>query len=291
MKLMANHRRNQQHAYPWPLALIAAPAAVAIWSGWVGLGQMCGFGPVNLLPGFGRGVHLDTAITLPVGIESYGAYALFAWLALKAASERTRGFAKKSAIGALVLGCTGQVAFHILAAAHWATAPWIVTVMVACLPVVTLYFAATLTHLILADRRAATEAEAADARARAEAERLRAERAAARVVSGPKPSPRAATPKKKAATPKRGATSPATSPLPEPAATAAPEMAAPAPEMTVPEDVDTQAAALEILAAEPDISGAQLGLRLGKTERYGQMLKKNLASASAGQARGQGSEP
>lgn len=61
--------------------------------------------------------------------------------------------------------------------------------------------------------------------------------------------------------------------------------------MTVPEDVDTQAAALEILAAEPDISGAQLGLRLGKTERYGQMLKKNLASASAGQARGQGSEP
>jgi hypothetical protein len=28
----------------WPLFLIAAPAAVAVWSGWVGLGQMCGFG-------------------------------------------------------------------------------------------------------------------------------------------------------------------------------------------------------------------------------------------------------
>ena len=28
----------------WPLFLIAAPAAVAIWSGWVGLGELCGFG-------------------------------------------------------------------------------------------------------------------------------------------------------------------------------------------------------------------------------------------------------
>jgi hypothetical protein len=26
----------------WPLVQIGAPAAVAIWSGWVGLGEMCG---------------------------------------------------------------------------------------------------------------------------------------------------------------------------------------------------------------------------------------------------------
>jgi len=278
MGAMANHRRNQQRAYPWPLALIAAPAAVAIWSGWVGLGQMCGFGPVNLLPGFGRGVHLDTAITLPVGIESYGAYALFAWLALKAASERTRGFAKRSAIGALVLGCTGQVAFHLLAAAHWATAPWIVTVMVACLPVVTLYFAATLTHLILADRRAAAEAEAEAVRARAEAERLRAERAAARaprVVSAPQPSPRKVTKK-------RVAVSTQKKPVTSPPETVAEAEDASAPEARVPEDVDTQAAALEILAREPGISGSELGRRLGKSPRYGCMLKNQLAGSVTG---------
>src|ERR1039458_10578286 len=35
--------------YPWPLLVIAAPAAVAIWSGWVGLGGMCGFGPIHPL--------------------------------------------------------------------------------------------------------------------------------------------------------------------------------------------------------------------------------------------------
>jgi hypothetical protein len=52
------------------------------------------------------------------------------------------------------------------------------------------------------------------------------------------------------------------------------------PEMTVPEDVDTQAEALRILAAEPGISGSELGRRLGKTERYGCMLKKSLAASA-----------
>ena len=64
----------------WPLFLIAAPAAVAVWSGWVGLGALCGFGPVHLLPGISR-LTINTAITLPVGVEAYGAYALGAWLA------------------------------------------------------------------------------------------------------------------------------------------------------------------------------------------------------------------
>lgn len=33
----------------WPLFLIAAPAAVAVWFGWVGLGTLCGFGIVRRL--------------------------------------------------------------------------------------------------------------------------------------------------------------------------------------------------------------------------------------------------
>ena len=64
----------------WPLVLIAAPAAVAVWSGWVGLGTLCGFGIVHPLPGIAPGFELNTAITLPVGVEAYGAYALGAWL-------------------------------------------------------------------------------------------------------------------------------------------------------------------------------------------------------------------
>jgi hypothetical protein len=130
----------------WPLFLIAAPAAIAVWSGWVGLGGMCGFGLVQSLPGI-TGWHLNTAITLPIGVESYGAYALGAWLTPDT-SATVRKFARRSAIGSLCLGVLGQVAYHLLAAAHQTEAPWPVTVFVACLPVVTLGFAAALTHLL-----------------------------------------------------------------------------------------------------------------------------------------------
>jgi hypothetical protein len=134
----------------WPLVLIAAPAAVAIWSGWVGLGGMCGFGLVQPFPGI-VSWHLDTAITLPVGVEAYGAYALGVWLRPKSIPARARAFAKRSAIGSLALGMSGQVIFHLLAAAHAQRAPWLVTVLVACMPVAVLGFGAGLTHLLRAD--------------------------------------------------------------------------------------------------------------------------------------------
>jgi hypothetical protein len=134
----------------WPLLLIASPAAVAIWSGWVGLGGLCGFGPIHPLPGIADGFTLNTAITLPVGVEAYGAYALRAWLA-PGAPERARAFARKSAIGALALGMCGQVIYHLLAAVHAARAPWPVVVLVSCIPVVTLGFGAALTHLLRTD--------------------------------------------------------------------------------------------------------------------------------------------
>ena len=131
----------------WPLYLIASPAAVAVWSGWVGLGTLCGFGIVHPLPGIADGFHLNTAITLPVGVEAYGAYALRAWLT-PGASETARRFARWSAVGSLALGMLGQVVYHLLSAAHATRAPWPVVVLVSCLPVVTLGFGAALTHLL-----------------------------------------------------------------------------------------------------------------------------------------------
>jgi hypothetical protein len=134
----------------WPLFLIAAPAAVAVWSGWVGLGDLCGFGIVHPLPGIASSFRLDTAITLPVGVEAYAAYALGAWLAPVSISARARTFARGSAIGSLCLGMLGQAIFHLLAAEHAHRAPWPVVLLVACLPVVTLGFGAALTHLLRA---------------------------------------------------------------------------------------------------------------------------------------------
>jgi hypothetical protein len=131
----------------WPLFLIALPAAVAVWSGWVGLGQLCGFGIVHPLPGIVDRFQINSAITLPVGVEAYGAYALGAWLT-PGTPDRARTFARRSAIGALVLGMLGQVVYHLLSAAHATRAPWPVVVLVACLPVVTLGFGAGLAHLL-----------------------------------------------------------------------------------------------------------------------------------------------
>ena len=119
---------------------------VAIWSGWVSLAEMCGFGLVEPFPGIVPW-RLNTAITLPVGVEAYGAYAMSAWLS-PATPRNARSFAKWSALGSLTLGMLGQVGYHLLAAAHRTHAPWPVVAAVACLPVITLGFGAALAHLL-----------------------------------------------------------------------------------------------------------------------------------------------
>lgn len=132
----------------WPVVLLAAPAMVAIWSGWVGLGALTGFGMVHPLPGIADGFTLNSAITLPIGVETYAAYALRVWLTTgTGADRRARSFAKWSAIGSLTLGAAGQVAYHLMTAQHVTSAPWEITTAVACLPVVVLGFGAALAHL------------------------------------------------------------------------------------------------------------------------------------------------
>ena len=110
-----------------------------MWSGWVGIAQKTGFGLVSPLQGIWPSVHLDTAMTLPVGVEAYAAYALRAWLAREQAiSDRTRRFAKWSAIFSFALGMTGQIAYHLMAQAGIARAPLAITTVVSCLPVLVL---------------------------------------------------------------------------------------------------------------------------------------------------------
>jgi hypothetical protein len=102
-------------------------------------------------PGIASGFELNTAITLPVGVEAYGAYALGAWLT-PGAGGTARRFARRSALGAVGLGMAGQVIYHLLAAAHAVRAPWPVVMLVSCLPVLTLGFGCALTHLLRAAR-------------------------------------------------------------------------------------------------------------------------------------------
>jgi hypothetical protein len=143
----------------WPLLVLAAPAAAEVWSGWVGIAQKTGFGLVSPLPGIWPSLHLDTTITLPVGVEAYAAYALRAWLTREDwISGRTRRFAKWSAICSFALGMAGQVAYHLLAQAGAARAPWPITTLVSCLPVLVLAMGAALAHMLRADAHTTTNA-------------------------------------------------------------------------------------------------------------------------------------
>lgn len=131
----------------WPVLLLALPAFVAVWSGWVGLGELTGFGVVHPLPGIADGFTINSAITLPIGVETYAAFALRVWLSGRVPAK-ARKFAKVSALSALVLGALGQVAYHLLEAAGVTQAPWQITTVVACLPVAVLGMGAALAHLI-----------------------------------------------------------------------------------------------------------------------------------------------
>jgi cytochrome bd-type quinol oxidase subunit 2 len=123
--------------------LLAAPAFVAVWSGWVGLGELTGFGVVRPLPGIADGFAINSAIALPIGVETYAAFALRVWLSGRVPA-RARRFAKWSAIGSLVLGAAGQVAYHLLVAAGVTSAPWQIITLVSCLPVAVLGMGAAL---------------------------------------------------------------------------------------------------------------------------------------------------
>lgn len=133
----------------WPVLLIALPAAVAVWSGWVGLGELTGFGVIHPLPGIWDSARLNTAITLPIGVEAYASYALYVWLSGRVLTAKTVNYAKWSAIGSLALGAAGQIVYHLMQAAGTPIAPWPITMLVACLPVVVLGMGAALTHMLL----------------------------------------------------------------------------------------------------------------------------------------------
>jgi hypothetical protein len=108
------------------------------------------------LPGIWPSLHLDTAVTLPIGVEAYAAYALRAWLTRdQMISARTRRFAKWSAICSFALGMAGQVAYHLMAQAGMARAPWAIATIVSCLPVLVLAVGTALAHMLRADAEAA----------------------------------------------------------------------------------------------------------------------------------------
>jgi hypothetical protein len=264
----------------WVLAIVAAFALYDVWGSWTEIGNKSGF------------AH-GTGWTLTVIVEVYWGYALYAWLAA-APGPRSRRFAMWSAAAVFVLSLIGQGVSHL--AAH-RMPPSMVVVFVSVLPVIVLALLAILVHLRHLDRaeaaevveaaariagRAAMEAAEADERAalRAELESLREDVRAAETARN-EAAQEAANATAKAETLARKLAS-----IPGPGRTRSGRAKNPATGgrksagTQVPGDVDAQAEALAIIAREPEISGARLGARVGKSERWGQLLKSGLAAAS-----------
>lgn len=142
---------NRKHK-PWPLLVIGLAAAVAVWSGWVGLGQLAGFGVIHPLPGIWDDLQVNTAVVLPLSVEAYAAYALRVWLGTGAQNTRTLRFAKQSAIASMVIGAVAQIAYHLMSAAGYTKAPWPVVTLVATVPVIVLGLASALAKLVTSDQ-------------------------------------------------------------------------------------------------------------------------------------------
>jgi DNA-binding CsgD family transcriptional regulator len=232
----------------WPILLLALPAFVAIWSGWVGLGELTGFGPVKLLPGIWDAVSVNSAITLPIGMETYAAYALHVMLSARV-GPRARSFARWSALGSLVLGAAGQVAYHLMSAARIGHAPWQITALVACLPVAVLGMGAALAHLVHED--SADPAPSSPS----------ADRVADAGPSGSSPTPDAApdsAPGPDADSTRRGrpARATGTTRTPRPATTG-----------RTGAGTDTAAKVARLRAKHPDITQTEIAKRLGLSER------------------------
>lgn len=277
---MSKHATKRHHRRF--LLAIAIPAAVEIWACWVGLGSMCGF------PVIGRNGHgIPTDWTLAVGMEAYGTYALHIWLNA-APGPRSRQFAQFSALGAFALSLIAQVAYHLMLARHMTRAPAFVVVFVACLPVVVLAFAAILTHLIHADERAAADAaEEATLRATLAAEQsarllAEAERDAARREAADAAARAEAT--QAAAGERRGSDTATPRPSRRKSVSTATRNEAMDPVAQAAEVVTLEEARI-ILDAEPDISGSELGRRLGFKPSYGRTLKRKLTTPAPGGGR------
>lgn len=142
----AGERHGKRRVPVWPVWLLALPAAVAIWSGWVELGKLCGFGKVQPLPGI-TDWTIDTSVTLPVGMEAYAAYAMYVWLSGRCPA-RARRMARWSAVLALLVGFIGQAAYHLMEARGIERAPWGVVLLVSAIPVAVVGMGGALAHLV-----------------------------------------------------------------------------------------------------------------------------------------------
>jgi hypothetical protein len=279
----AHAKPSPRRDHLWVLVVIAACALLEVWASWLGIGAVSGF------PKLGR---MTTGWILPVSAEAYWGYAAWAWLA-GACGPRSRRFAMWSAAAMFALSVAAQESGHLIAAAHW-QAPMFAVALVTPIPLLAVALAAVLVHLRQADREEAAEA----VRRKADADRLAAieraeadERTALRRelealaqrlahVDTARNDAEGRAAKAEARTAQLERKVAAQTGAKGPRKTSAAKGATGAREDRAEEDVDARTKALDVLSREPGISGAELGVRVGMSKRWGQLHRDELAELS-----------
>jgi hypothetical protein len=135
---------------------VAVAAAVLSFSALAGLAELAGVTADVPLPAGGR---FRLAWLLPIAVDAYAVTATRVWLRT-AGTARTRGYARRNAIGAIGLSVAGNAAFHALVAAGVVSladvpAGWAVIVAVSAVPPVMLGLVGHLHALVSDDHRTA----------------------------------------------------------------------------------------------------------------------------------------
>lgn len=285
MPIQPAHAKPARRDLIWVLVLIAACGLLEVWASWLQIGALAGF------PKLGA---MTTGWILPVTTEAYWTAALYAWL-VDPAGPKSKLFAMGSGAAVFALSLAGQESDHLLAAAHEAVPPVWVVGFVTALPLIAVALVAVLIHLRQTDRdeaaevvrqaadeaeRIAAEAAAADERTvlRAELETLAAEVEPLREALAEAAKQAEEDALKRAILERKLAAQKTSRARANPVrAKSANARANQARE----KDVDARTKALPILAAEPDISGAALGLRVGMSKRWGNLHRSELVAMAA----------
>jgi hypothetical protein len=130
---------------------VAVAAAVLSFSALTGLAELAGVTAALPLPAGGR---FRLAWLLPIAVDAYAVTATRVWLRT-AGTARTRGYARRNAIGAIGLSVAGNAVYHALDAAGVASlvdvrAGWVVVVAVSAVPPVMLGLVGHL-HALVSD--------------------------------------------------------------------------------------------------------------------------------------------
>ncbi len=267
-----------KHANP-EAAAVAVPvksgATAAAWAVLVGMGGTSVTYNIFHAVNHGR-MNLGLALL-------YGIAPVFAAMCLShIVAEHASGNAMKLAAFAVMAGAMTLSMGAIASVVAPAAGPWMRWLFGAVLDAAALVALRVILEGRSRKASAASAMEAAHAIAReaagkvagleAELSRVLAELEAERKRASSPRKPRRGSPRK-----------PRPSSAPEPALTSASGSAPELPAGTDLDDLGTEAQALNILAADPDISGSELGRRLGKTDRYGRELIKRLVPAGSGE--------